>query len=713
VYFWRVRALYAAQNVPGPFSLARSFTVDTTPLAALPTLTAPAVNAITPAARPSFSWSVVAGAVRYRLQVSTDGFTSTVLNQIVTPTSYIIPAALPPLTQGGYQWRVSTIDPAGNEGAFTVPRSFTVFLGITPVNGAFSLNRRPTFTWQPVVGASGYTLQIDSDTDFSSGATSFTINSGVIGSFTIPGSSPALATGTYYWRIVRNGETLGNTLFRTLFIGAAPAAPVLTAPANALLTNNNAPTLTWNAVVPPSGVTLSGYELQFATTATFTTGLQSISVPTNSYVPNPALTDRVYFWRVRALYAAQNVPGPFSLARSFTVDTTPLAALPTLTAPAVNAITPAARPSFSWSVVAGAVRYRLQVSTDGFSSTVLNQIVTPTSYIIPAALPPLTQGGYQWRVSTIDPAGNEGAFTVPRSFTVFLGITPVNGAFSLNGRPTFTWQPVVGASGYTLQIDTDTDFSSGATTFAITPGTRNSFTIPGSSPALATGTYYWRVVRNGETLGNTLFRTLFIGAAPAAPVLSTPANASATNDNTPTFGWSAVTPASGIVLSGYEIQLAQNALFTVGLQAQVVGSNSFTPAAALPDRLTYWRVRALFASSGGTIAGAWSLARTVTIDTTGPAAAPNLLIPANGASTNDSTPTFTWQAVAGAANYVLEVSTASDFSVLTLGRVVSGTSYTVPAVDALPGALYYWRVVGRDALGNRGPANLRSFTITP
>jgi hypothetical protein len=713
LYFWRVRALYSAQNVPGPFSLARSFTVDTTPLAALPALTAPVVNAIIPAARPAFSWSVVAGAARYRLQVSADGFTSTVLNQVVTTATYAIPATVLPLTQGGYQWRVSTIDPAGNEGAFTAPRSFTVFIGITPVNGAFSLSGRPTFTWQPVVGATGYTLQIDTDTDFSSGATSFSITPGTRNSFAIPTTSPALATGTYYWRVVRNGETLGNTIFRSLFIGAAPPAPVLTAPANALLTNVNTPTLTWNAVVPPSGVILSGYELQFATNATFTTGLQSISVPTNSYTPNPALTDRLYFWRVRALYSAQNVPGPFSLVRSFTVDTTPLAALPTLTIPAVNAITPAARPAFSWSVVAGAARYRLQVSADGFTSTVLNQVVTTASYAIPTTVPPLTQGGYQWRVSTIDPAGNEGAFTAPRSFTVFIGITPANGAFSLTGRPTFTWQPVFGSTGYTLQIDTDTDFSTGGTSFSITPGTRNSFAIPTTSPALATGTYYWRVIRNGETLGNTIFRTLFIGAAPAAPVLTAPANGSATTNNLPTFSWNAVTPASGIVVSGYEIQFAQNALFTVGLQTQTVGSTSYTPAAALADRVYYWRVRAIFSSSGGNVPGAWSIARVVTVDTTGPAAAPNLLSPANGVTTADTTPNFTWQAVAGAANYVLEVSTASDFSVITLARVVTGTSYTVPAVDALPGALYYWRVVGRDALGNRGPGNVRSFTLTP
>jgi hypothetical protein len=58
----------------------------------------------------------------------------------------------------------------------------------------------------------------------------------------------------------------------------------------------------------------------------------------------------------------------------------------------------------------------------------------------------------------------------------------------------------------------------------------------------------------------TVYRTLFIGlgAAPAAPTWVSPTNAALLNDSTPIYQWTAVTPPSGVTLTDYELQVANN-----------------------------------------------------------------------------------------------------------------------------------------------------------
>lgn len=75
-------------------------------------LTAPANNATGQATSPVFSWSPIADAASYRIQVATDaGFTTLVENQVVTTTSHTPSVALSPDT--AYFWRVYGINACG------------------------------------------------------------------------------------------------------------------------------------------------------------------------------------------------------------------------------------------------------------------------------------------------------------------------------------------------------------------------------------------------------------------------------------------------------------------------------------------------------------------------------------------------------------------------------------------------------------------------
>jgi hypothetical protein len=361
---------------------------------------------------------MVAMATRYQVDVDdTSDFSSrVVVDALVTTTSFKPPTALP---QGMYFWRVQAVDAAGNVSGESAARTFTVFIGTAPANGVFTADTTPTFTWAAVTGATGYTLQVDDDTDFSADLVlNSSLGAGVV-SFT---PSTPLGSGIYYWRVLVAGETPVSTVYRTLFIGlgVAPAAPALVSPTNAALLNDSTPTFGWTAVTPPAGVMLTDYELQVANNSTFTVGVLTFTSPTPSFTPGSPLSEGAHYWHVRARFDSAS-PGVWSAVRSFTVDTIAPAA-PTLTAPVDTAvITNTRTPILTWSPVATAKRYLVEVSTDaGFTALVVNQaVVTTTSYTIPKAIA-LADGQYYWRISAVDGAGNTGFSSPPRTFVIFV-----------------------------------------------------------------------------------------------------------------------------------------------------------------------------------------------------------------------------------------------------------------------------------------------------
>jgi hypothetical protein len=175
------------------------------------------------------------------------------------------------------------------------------------------------------------------------------------------------------------------------------------------------------------------------------------------------------------------------------------------------------------------------------------------------------------------------------------------------------------------------------------------------------------------------------------PALRSPREDAVTNLTTPTFRWTSVNGGSS-----YEIEIATDQAFPAPaiVDGGTVNTTSFTPAAPLSEDVFYWHVRA---RTAGGQPGAWSAARTFTIDTTGPAA-PTLISPAEGASIR--TAAFRWQAVSGAAAYEFQLDTDLGFTdPIIISSIVRGTSRRLPALPAGP---YNWRVRARDALGNWG-----------
>ncbi|MBE3039361.1 MAG: hypothetical protein IMZ62_11185 [Chloroflexi bacterium] len=343
-------------------------------------------------------------------------------------------------------------------------------------------------------------------------------------------------------------------------------------------------------------------------------------------------------------------------------------AAPVLTSPVTTLVTQDTTPDFAWNTVAYGNTYEIQVDNLATFAAPIEQTSIVAGLTYTAA--PLTDGRKYWRVRAINVNVEPGAWSLARTITIDTTPPmapalklPANLA-SVRGTPTFSWLAAATANAYQFEYDDNINFSSPVYTSG-TLATRTH--LP---PTISLGTYYWHV-RARDPIGNwsnwSTARTITIlPPIPTAPVLSSPVTTLVTQDTTPDFAWNTV--AYG---NTYEIQVDNLATFAAPIeQTSIVAGLTYT-AAPLTDGRKYWRVRAI---NVNVEPGAWSLARTITIDTT-PPMAPALKLPANLASVR-GTPTFSWLAAATANAYQFEYDDNINFSspVYTSGTLATRTN---------------------------------------
>jgi hypothetical protein len=697
VYFWRVRS-WNVTPAPGAWSASRSFTIDATPPAA-PALTAPA-DLASVVGTPAFTWASSATATQYQFQYATNvGFSTGVYTPAAQTTTTLTP---PALLAGTYYWHVKAKDAVGNWSGYSVYRTVTILPPAAPVLSAPAdaaiVIGTPAFSWASSVTATKYQFEYDNNIDFSSPTyTSVDLT-------TTSHTPPAMATpGTYYWH-VRAKDAVGNlsnwSAARVITINPpTPIAPVLTAPAASVVTNDPTPDFTWNAVA--GTVT---YEIQISTVSTFVSTVQAPPAFAPTIYTATTLADGVYYWRVRALNnAVPPVAGPWSTSRSFTVDTiAPLA--PVLSTPADGASN-VGTPAFSWTAAATATKYEFQYDTDaGFGAPITYTSIelTTTSHTPPA----MALSTFYWHVRAKDPAGNWSPWSTARSITILTTvpvapalIAPANALVTNDTTPDFSWNTVTSGVTYEIQIATVSTFVS--TVQDVTGGV--GVTVYTATP-LADNVYYWRVRAINIDLvpgAWSASRSFTIDTTPpVAPTLSLPAN-TVTVIGTPVFSWAATATATK-----YEFQYDDDPGFGTPYIATDLTTTSHTPP-TLTTLVTYsWRVKAKDAAGNW---GPWSLVRLVTINPPTPVA-PVLTLPANALVTNDTTPDFTWASVANGTTYEIQISTVSTFASTVQAPAASpALAYTA---TVLADGVYYWRVRALNAALVAGPwAASRSFTI--
>lgn len=274
--------------------------------------------------------------------------------------------------------------------------------------------------------------------------------------------------------------------------------------------------------------------------------------------------------------------------------------------------------------------------------------------------------------------------------------------------PYFGWNAVAGADHYQFQLAADPRFNS----LVVGGGgggiqTNNVFAT--IDDVLADGEYYWRVRAIGSTGAVSDWSTTrhFTKAWTTAPEPLSPTDAGTiTYPDVLTLKWTKIPGAwryrvviatdPGLASIVAEASSADNTQDRDWSEAQ-----HYTPVVKLPPGRYYWAVTPVDAGRhSGHQSTVWSF--DYVWNTTTQTAVEDL-----DTAPEVYDPRVSWNPIAGASKYDLEINVDSAFaagSKVCCVDPVLGTSYSYP--DGLASNTYYWRVRARDTNGNAGDWNI-------
>ena len=478
-YYWRVRSINE-HGVSSIWSPVYYFRTALTP----PVLLDPANESTALTTRPIFTWNGVSGASSYVIQVSINStFRPLLVNASAIPASYTPKVDLP--RNKILYWRVYAR--GANPSAWSAPFNFTsadppsIPGLLLPAKNILLTNYQPTLDWNDVAGAVSYAIQV---------ATSSALLPGSIitetGSSDYSYKTDLAPNTTYYWRARSyNNKNQYSLWSASRYFRTALTPPVLVSPSNNGQALTTRPTFSWNVV---NGA--SSYALQVSTSPSFRPLLLNISTTSLLFTVTSDLPRATnLYWRV---YARGANPSSWSVPNGFTsADPPPISIL---ASPVSGAAVASLTPKLDWNDTTPlADHYQIQISTSSsFSTLVYDEKHVPNSeFLVPSALLNHNKK-YYWRVSTYAANGQYSLWSAARYFRTPLPapllLAPVVGTIATTLRPVFDWSDVSGATGYTFQVSTVSDFSTRLISTTTTHSTyKPSINLPQGV------TLYWRV----------------------------------------------------------------------------------------------------------------------------------------------------------------------------------------------------------------------------
>jgi len=687
--------------------------VDSNPMVSLQ---APAPSASIRETTPVFTWSpnlAVPGG-SYHIQVSlSSGFTTSLVNEIVSSPTYTLPSSLQLSNNATVYCRIAIVD-NGVDWNWAGPWSFTVDIGkvslLLPVPYA-TTDTNPIFSWSDsVIPNAVYRIQIARNATFTD---LFEDSAVTIPALSISSYTPAntlVNNKLYYWRVavidnngVQGGWSPGQTF--TVNLGSS----TLYSPSG--ITNDSKQKLSWSDS-PLPGATYR-VQLTVSSDSTFVSPLVDAVVATSNYTPTNALGNGAYHWRV-AVIDANGYTGNYSTPLSFSVD------IGTVTLSSPAGAVPYSRPTFGWSTSALAnAKYRIQIARDsGFTNLQEDSATTAPSGLTSPSYAPVNTlqnaTAYYWRVQVIDANGTIGAWSAILSFSVDLGtvvlLTPADGSFIANTTSILDWSDstIPGSKTYDVQLSTDATFSVKLVNQAGLASSQYTIGTNGEAALTNGQAFYWRTMvvdANGvagqwATSGKPF--TVNLGT------VNIVGPSGAISDTKPTISWT----ASSLSGAKYWLQVSNdNSNWTSSLivNTTLTSATSYALSTALANNATYYvRVAVVDANN---VPGDWAgpQAFTVNIGTI------TLQSPADLAALTNTRPTLNWSAstLGPNAKYHVQVATDTGFTniVEQSDTGVNTATYTLTA--GLPnGQPYYWHVAVIDANNVIGAyCTFRNFSI--
>jgi len=305
-------------------------------------------------------------------------------------------------TDNVYYWQVKPRYLSGSGipiifGAYTGGWSFERE-GFAPQNLQISVSfATPTFSWDIMEGARLYTLQVSKDSNF--GSTVINVTTPMT-SYT---PRDTLLNGLYYWRVraTRYGST-DNDWSPTQSLNLNLPAP------SGLTTEwqnvNYAPSMCWDPIlIADEGYPVLSawkYKIQVSKDPLFSTIYDTKETEQACWTPTKGYDDSTYYWRV-AMIDGNSRYGAYSAAATFTKQYP----VTTLISPLRSGAT---IPTFVWTAVDGAARYKIQIATNpNFDKPITAEV--PNIHYTP--IKAYTELVYYWRVAIRDVDGVYGPYT--------------------------------------------------------------------------------------------------------------------------------------------------------------------------------------------------------------------------------------------------------------------------------------------------------------
>ena len=176
---------------------------------------------------------------------------------------------------------------------------------------------------------------------------------------------------------------------------------------------------------------------------------------------------------------------------------------------------------------------------------------------------------------------------------------------------------------------------------------------------------------------------------PSVPVLVSPANNAINQAINQTFSWN---PSSNAV--SYRFQLSTDNAFNTIVSDLVTSDTSVSVSGLLNSTQYYWRVNATNAAGTSSYSAPFTFTTIIAVPV-----APTLVSPANGAFGQPFEVTLTWNPVAGASSYRVQVATDEAFANIILDdSTVVNPNKVISGLESF--TRYYWRVRAKNFAGN-------------
>jgi hypothetical protein len=324
---------------------------------------------------------------------------------------------------------------------------------------------------------------------------------------------------------------------------------------------------------------------------------------------------------------------------------------------------------------------------------------------------------YDYRVSAYNASGDSGpsalanvTVVVPTAPTL---VSPSGNIATLT--PTYTWNAASGATAYIFASyvngvrAADVTYNSAS---AGCPAGTGTCSVTPVAPLTSGDAVTWlvRAINGAGTSGWSPFLKFNVQVFPATPTLVGPTVTATTL--TPTYTWNAVPTAASYVVATYLNGVRADVTYTAAAAGCSAGTGtcSVTPAAPLAngDNVT-WLVRAT--NAAGT--SAWSAFLKFTVGIV--PSTPTLVSPSGTVAT--LTPTYTWNAVPTATNYVVAtyvngVRADVNYTATTAGCAAgTGTCSVTPAGPLTSGDSITWLVRATNIAGTSGWSSYLRFLV--